>query len=192
MTHSLAFIAVRSFVGRGNAHPAFLFATVVLLAGCATKPPPVGEVTLHQIDAPGLAQVLEKHRGQVVLVDFWATWCGPCVSLFPHAVELHRRYADRGLAVVTVSLDDPDNDAAVRKFLVGQKATMENFLSSYGISPAAFDALGIADGSLPHVRLYDRQGKLQRTFASGGKSVDPEEVELAAERLLKPAERGED
>ncbi len=140
---------------------------------------------LAKVDAPGLARLLEQDRGQVLLVDFWATWCGPCLKLFPHAVALHRRLGPKGLTVVTVSLDDPAGEPAVRQFLDRQGATTENFLAVYGVGSEAFTAFGIADGALPHVRLYDRQGKLRRTFASGGKALDPAEVERAVEELLK-------
>ncbi len=164
-----------------------LLAGMALLApGCADKPPAplAGERSLRSIDASGLAQTLEKYRGQAVLVDFWATWCGPCLELFPHTVELHRRFRNRGLAVITVSLDDPDSRPAVLKFLADSGTTAENFLSPYGVGPAAFSAFGIDDGSLPHVRIYDRQGKLHRTFASGGRTIDPKEVERAVEEAL--------
>ena len=60
---------------------------------------------------------LAKLRGKVVLVDFWATWCPSCVEQFPHTVELHRKYAERGLAVVSVSLDEPEAEPQVREFL---------------------------------------------------------------------------
>jgi thiol-disulfide isomerase/thioredoxin len=167
-------------------HALFVLAGVVLLAaGCAGKPPPpAAEVALQTIDGPGLAATLAKHRGQVVLLDFWATWCGPCLELFPHTAALQRRLGARGLSVITVSLDDRGNGPAVRKFLAQHTATSENFLSPYGVSPAAFTAFGIDDGALPHVRIYDRQGKLQRTFQSGGKTIDAKEIERTVEKLL--------
>jgi thiol-disulfide isomerase/thioredoxin len=159
----------------------------LLVCGCGHETParPASKTELRSIDAPGLAGVLESHRGQVVLVDFWATWCKPCVELFPHTVELHRRFGDCGLAVVTLSFDDPDNRPAVRRFLAEQAATMENFLSLYGVGPAAFSAFSIDDGALPHVRLYDRQGKLRQTFTSGGRTIDPVEVDRAVKGLLE-------
>ena len=99
-------------------------------------------------------------------------------------MELQRRLGDRGLAVITISLDDPDSGPAVRKFLAQNTATAENFLSPYGVGTAAFKAFGIEDGALPHVRIYDRQGKLERTFRSGGKTIDAKEIERTVEKLL--------
>jgi thiol-disulfide isomerase/thioredoxin len=159
--------------------------TALLVAGCVGKSLPTGEVEFRTIDAPGLAYALQKHRGEVVLVEFWATWCAPCLELFPHTVELHRCFADQGLAVITVSLDDLDNSSPVRKFLTDHGATTENFFSSYGVGADAFDAFKIDDGALPHVQLYDRQGRLHKTFGSGGKSIDPAEVARAVEKMLK-------
>jgi thiol-disulfide isomerase/thioredoxin len=165
-------------------------ALLLMMSACASRPPPSAEISLSSIDAAGLRQAIAAHRGQFVLVDFWATWCGPCVELFPHTLELQRRFGDRGLSVVTVSIDDPDHRAAVAKFLADRGATTENFLSTYGVGPAAFTEFGIDDGAVPHVRLYDRQGKLVKTFASGGKTIDPKAVQQAVEAMLKEAAAG--
>jgi len=166
---------------------ATLLAGAVFATGCGTearpKPPPAAAVPA--IDAPGLARLLERQHGKVVLVDFWATWCGPCLELFPHTVELHRRHWQDGLAVITVSLDDPDNELAVRRFLERNEAYMENFLGRYGVGPDAFAAFGIADGALPHLKLYGRDGRLLKSFAGGGRPIDPKEVQRAVEAALK-------
>jgi thiol-disulfide isomerase/thioredoxin len=165
-----------------------LWSALAILAavGCCREPGDraAHDVQLDSIDAAGLDKAVEERRGQVVLVDFWATWCGPCRELFPHAVELHKRFGDRGLAVITVSLDDPDNRAAVSKFLDQNGPTLENYLAVYGVGPAAFTAFHIDDGALPHLRLYDRQGKLRRAFQSGGKPLDSHEVEQAVVAAL--------
>ena len=62
---------------------------------------------LPQLDGTPLR--LSSYRGKVVLLDFWATWCDPCREETPHFVELQREYADRGLQIIGVSMDDtPD------------------------------------------------------------------------------------
>jgi thiol-disulfide isomerase/thioredoxin len=161
----------------------FALAVLVIVSsgmlGCRRDPDPP---TLQIVDKAGFAEVLAKHRGRVVLVDFWATWCEPCVELFPHTVELHRRLADRGLVVISMSLDDPDNEQAVQKFLIEQGATFENYLSQYGTgseSSEAFDLTGV-----PHLKLYDREGRLHKTFPAPGQSIDPSEIDRAVEELL--------
>jgi thiol-disulfide isomerase/thioredoxin len=161
-----------------------LATTMLLLVGCSARSPhPTEAVALRPINASGLEKALAQHRGKVVLVDFWATWCGPCLELLPHTIDLQRRFADRGLRVITVSLDDADKRSAVEKFLAEHGGTTENYLSTYGVGPAAFTAFGIDDGALPHLQLFDRQGKLHQTFASGGLSIAPAEIERAVVEL---------
>src|SRR5688500_9119737 len=111
----------RSTARQANSYLAFAVA-VGLLAGCGpalTENSTSGrididpaavvgrDIQLVTVDRDGLDALIEKQRGRVVLVDFWATWCGPCVEQLPHAIELAGRLSERGLTVVTVSLDDP-------------------------------------------------------------------------------------
>src|SRR5262245_32791942 len=89
------------------------------------------EVTLKKVKYKELAKVVASHKGKVVVVDFWATYCVPCKRSFPHLVALHQKYQRRGLVVVSVSVDDVNDGkavAAARAFLAQQKATMSNYL----------------------------------------------------------------
>lgn len=143
-----------------------------------------GQPTVRVIDETEFAQVLEQYRGKVLLVDFWATWCISCLELFPHTVELHKRLADRGLAVISVSFDDPEIEQTVLRTLVSKRATFDNFISRYGGSTKSLDAFGLEDGSLPHYRLYDRSGKLRRSLHSSAGPIKPEDIDQAVEELL--------
>jgi cytochrome c biogenesis protein CcmG, thiol:disulfide interchange protein DsbE len=58
-------------------------------------------------DLSGQTISLEQHRGSVVLLDFWATWCGPCKMTVPLLAKLHEQYKDNGLVILGVSVDDP-------------------------------------------------------------------------------------
>jgi thiol-disulfide isomerase/thioredoxin len=88
-------------------------------------------ISVRVVDADQYQQTLSKLRGKVVLVDFWATWCAPCVKQFPHTVSLERKYKGRGLAAISISLDDPSEEAQVRDFLQKQDARFDNLLSKY-------------------------------------------------------------
>ena len=159
----------------------------VILVGCAgrsgERPAPAREVSLRDLEPAKLADVVAQYGGKVVLVDFWATWCKPCIELFPHTVELDRKLADQGLAVVSVSLDDGDKRPEVLEFLHEQEATFDNYLARDGGSDATWKALDIQSG-VPHLKLYDRSGTLRRTFPGDDTQVRAEAVERAVRQLL--------
>jgi thiol-disulfide isomerase/thioredoxin len=143
-------------------------------------------VSLVATDAEGLRAAIESHRGQVVLVDFWATWCLPCVEQFPHTVELSRELGERGLAVMSVSMDSLKSEARVREFLEKQDARFENFLGNYDTALTATKAFELP-GPVPCYRVYDREGKLHREFGvdpQAAKQFTAEDVEAAVRELL--------
>jgi thiol-disulfide isomerase/thioredoxin len=176
---------------------------VCLLAGCGpaltedytsgridTDPAAAAEsgVQLVAVDRAGFDALIEKQRGRVVLVDFWATWCGPCVEQLPHTIELANRHAERGLTVVTVSFDDPAGSDRVSEFLRSQGAgAATNLISQLGASPQSMDAFEIAGGAVPHYKLYDRRGQLRHAFGvnpTAKKQFTAQEIDNAVEGLL--------
>jgi thiol-disulfide isomerase/thioredoxin len=109
--------------------------------GCATKwmPPPTGvaeemakieaePVTLTMAGADDLKNLRANPTGKLLLVNFWATWCGPCVSEFPDLETSYRMYRNRGFAFVTVSENDPTEKAGVLKFLQRNHASSTNLV----------------------------------------------------------------
>jgi len=149
----------------------------------AAAPVPAANVTLKQVDKSQLEAAIQAHAGEVVFVDFWATWCGPCKEQFPHTVELAHKYKDQGLTVISVSCDDPDGEAGALEFLKSKGADFENLISTHGID--TIDVLEIAGGALPHYRIYDRQGKLIKSFGPDpDKGLSPEEIEVVVKEAL--------
>jgi thiol-disulfide isomerase/thioredoxin len=131
------------------------------------------EVTLQLADRSVYDQVVAGHRGKVVVVDFWATWCGPCVQEFPHTVELAGRFDPQQVAVISVSMDEPGKQEAVLQFLKSKGAAFDNLLGSYGVGQEGFEAFEITDGSIPHYKIYDQAGKLHFT-AGDNKQLEGE------------------
>jgi thiol-disulfide isomerase/thioredoxin len=142
-------------------------------------------VRLSLADAKRLDELIASHKGQVVLVDYWATWCGPCVANFPHTVELAKKYRDKGLATIAVSFDLLDDQPKVREFLAQQGADFENLISKHdaiGQRPAEdFDI-----GPLPEYRLYDRQGKLNQKWEGKPEEFDKLEAKIKELLAAKP------
>jgi thiol-disulfide isomerase/thioredoxin len=103
---------------------------------------------------------LQEFQGEIVVVDFWATWCGPCLKRFPHMIDLHDAYRGRGVQFLSMCLDDrSDGDAidAARGFLEKNKVTFPNYLMDENILDA-FEKLDIL--GIPAVFIYDEKGNL--------------------------------
>jgi thiol-disulfide isomerase/thioredoxin len=128
-------------------------------------------VEIVVVDKAAFQKAIEAHRGKVVLVDYWATWCAPCVKQFPHTVELWRKHRDEGLVVIALSLDEPDEIDGVRKFLADKDATFENLISNIGSSEMAADEFDF-DGALPHYVVYDREGKLAARLSPSDPTIN--------------------
>ncbi len=143
---------------------------------------------IKPVDQAGLQAAVASHKGKVVLVDFWATWCAPCRKKFPHTVKLFNTHENEGLVVVAVAMDDVDARDDIENFLKEQRATFECVRSQDGASDESFEAFEIPGGSLPCLRLYDREGKVVRTFAIDPESEKPftdEDVAAAVIEALK-------
>src|SRR5581483_8496522 len=80
------------------------------------------KVQLHIVTYDELCTAIDRLKGQVVVVDVWANWCHPCKAAFPHLVDLHEKYAKKGLIAVSISLDFPSDKAEVVKFLQNHRA----------------------------------------------------------------------
>ena len=137
----------------------------VLLAGCSSS------TTLAQArlqatgdrkaapnfelkDADGVAVRLSDYKGKVVLLNFWATWCGPCKVEIPWFTEFERRYKDRGFAVLGISMDD-DGWPAVKPYL---EAHNMNYRVVIGDDRVASLFGGIE--ALPTTMMIDREGRI--------------------------------
>ena len=152
--------------------------------------PSTGTVTLRTVNPAGYAAELKKHRGKVIVVDFWATWCIPCLKEFPHTIEWDKKFHDKGLVAISMNMDDADTDsqAAALEFLKKRNATIINLHSSLGGEEEAMKAFAINDGALPHFKIYGRDGNLLRTFGFNPKKpFSHTEVETALRDALKRA-----
>jgi thioredoxin:protein disulfide reductase len=111
-------------------------------------------VSLHLLSGSSLG--LESLRGKVVLVDFWATWCVPCLSEIPMFNQLKREYQPRGVEVIAISLDE-EGAAKVKPFL---KAHPMDYTQVIGDQSTAA-AFSVDDSTLPVTLLIDKQGRIR-------------------------------
>ena len=143
-------------------------------------PPSAGSVTPPGFSATtldGQRVSLDTYKGKVVLLDFWATWCGPCVRAMPDVVAVKQKFGARGLAVVGVSSDR--DETALRTFLAAHPEVDWPQLFQPGLQgfhPLA-DAAGVT--AIPRLFLIDRKGTLRAVDA--GKGLAEEVARLLAE-----------
>ncbi len=157
--------------------------------GCAIEyqKKKTGDITLKVVGPKEFKAVLAKQKGKVVVVDFWATWCLPCLKHFPKTLGWSRKYPKKELVVITFSMDDsdPESKEAALTFLKKQNATIINLMSSLGGEEKAMAAFEIDGGAIPHFKIYDRKGKIFKTF--GGDPDNPfnhREIEAALVKAL--------
>ncbi len=103
----------------------------------------------------GGSKSLEDYRGKVVMLNFWATWCGPCKQEIPDFIAMQEAYRDQGFEIVGVSLDDPTATAQVAQFV---KQAGINYDIVYGNGQVAQAYGGVQ--SIPTTFLIDREGNV--------------------------------
>ncbi|MCU0616219.1 MAG: TlpA family protein disulfide reductase [Gemmatimonadaceae bacterium] len=104
-------------------------------------------------------KTLSDYRGKVVLLNIWATWCGPCKVEMPSIQALHEAYKDRGLAVVAVSVDDPGKEQVIRDFVKEYKLTFDVLYDRTELFRSVYRYTGV-----PETYLIDRDGVVRRKW----------------------------
>ena len=129
-------------------------------------------------DLEGKHQTLAQWRGQVLVLNFWATWCPPCLREIPVFIDLQRRYADRGLQLVGIALDQAE---AVRPF-VTEKAVNYPVLTGDEDVVRFMQTLGNTIGGLPYTAVIGRDGQLVATHQG---EWEAESAEAAVAKALE-------
>jgi cytochrome c biogenesis protein CcmG, thiol:disulfide interchange protein DsbE len=150
------------------------FLTFLLLAGCysGSRPPRIGTIapdfTVKDSDR---SITLTQFRGKIVVLNFWATWCPPCVDEMPSLAQLQQKMKDKGVVVLGVSVDEDGN--AYHQFL---KDHGIDFLTVRDPSQKSNDLYGTF--KFPETYIIDRNGILRRKFIGEVDWSEPEIVEF--------------
>jgi thiol-disulfide isomerase/thioredoxin len=138
-------------------------------------PRPAPGFTVHDLE--GAEVDFEAYRGKTVLLDFWATWCPPCIKDLPELTRLHERYGEAGFVVLSVSIDEDDAVRKVRRTVKRRKARHPVFLDT--ADPPAWGAYGVR--VVPMQFLIDGEGQIVQQWSG---KIDLGEVEAEIVRLV--------
>jgi cytochrome c biogenesis protein CcmG, thiol:disulfide interchange protein DsbE len=154
----------------------------LLWTGCysGSRPPRIGsaapDFTLQDADRKiSLSQL----RGKIVVLNFWATWCPPCVEEMPSLVQMQKKLQDRGVTVLAVSVDDDAND--YHKFLKDHRIDLLTVQESgqrtdKGVIAPVSSRYGTI--KVPETYIIDRNGVMRRKFIGPVDWSQPEVVEF--------------
>ena len=117
---------------------------------------PAPSFTLEDLDGKQVS--LSDFKGNVVILDFWATWCPPCVMEIPHFIELYEQYKDQGFAMVGISLDR-EGVGVVNSFVQKYRVNYPILMTDGQVDKAYG---GIT--SIPTTFVIDRAGKIRREY----------------------------
>jgi thiol-disulfide isomerase/thioredoxin len=118
-------------------------------------------------------------KGDVVVVNLWATWCAPCVKEMPTLAQLQSRYAGKPVKVLPISLDKGPDDIAKAKAFISDKAPLGFYHGDYAM---AFAITPAAEG-LPTTLIFDRSGR-ERARLEGGADWSTPEASRVIDALL--------
>lgn len=118
----------------------------------------------------GELRTMEDFAGQVVAVNFWASWCPPCIREMPMFEELQQEYQDHGFTFVGIAIDNPEDAAE----FVEKTGVTYPVVHGLGEAMAAGDAMGNEQGTLPYTVLFDEDGNVINTWAYELKRSDLE------------------
>lgn len=134
----------------------------------------------HVTDLNGEALSLEQYRGQVVLLDFWATWCPPCIAEIPNVKKTYKKYKDQKFQIVGISLDRSKEPLAA--YIEKENLTWLHYWDNTGKIANLYKVVGI-----PSTFLIDGEGVIRKTNLRGYR-LETAVAELVKENLAKPAD----
>jgi thiol-disulfide isomerase/thioredoxin len=141
----------------------------------------VSAAGLTPVDEAGFQRMVASHHGEIVLVDFWATWCTGCRAEMPKLIQLAGSEHGKKLQLITVSADDPEQAADAAKFIAQVGAPRPAYIRRAKDDDRFINSVDRKwSGALPALFLYDRDGHKVRSFIG---ETPPAEIAAAIAKL---------
>jgi len=166
--------------GDGPESPSHIFAVVTVLLLLLTlpacyhgsRPPRIGSAAPDfTVQDSQNSATLSQFRGQVLVLNFWATWCAPCVEEIPSLVEMQRRMKAKGVTVLAVSVDVDEN--AYKQFVKDHNVSLLTVRDPSGKSNGLYGTF-----KFPETYVIDRNGVMRRKFIGAVDWTGPEITEF--------------
>lgn len=124
-------------------------------------------------------ELLDNSKGKVVLVNFWATWCPPCVKEFPELVKLYNDYKSKDFVLLFISLDDKSEyDSKLLPFLKKQGVDFTSYFGNFSNPETIMNYVDKSwQGEIPFTGIYNKEGILSKTMM-GNKTYEQFETEI--------------
>lgn len=145
-----------------------------------TKAPNFSAFTLDSVPKE---KRLADYRGQVVMINVWATWCLPCRVEMPSIEALHKAYGPKGLKIVAISIDDPGTDAGIRAFAKQYGLTFEILHDPKGAIKDLYDITGY-----PETFIIGKDGVIRKKLMSATDWNSPDARALVDRLLVERTE----
>ena len=126
---------------------------------------------------------LADYRGEVVMINVWATWCLPCRVEMPSIEALYKAYGPKGLRILAVSIDDPGTESTIRAFVKQYGLTFEVLHDPRGMISDLYDIQGY-----PETFIVGRDGVIRKKLMSANNWNSPESRALVERLLAEPTE----
>jgi thiol-disulfide isomerase/thioredoxin len=170
-------VVVVAAAGGGVLANHWLSASNPEVAQAAQPATPVSQLWAAAVTtADGKPQSLTLFQGHPVVVNFWASWCGPCVEEMPALAQLHRDYMKKGIQFIGLGVDSNTN---VKAFLQKVKVDYPVFVTGFGGADLA-RAFGNNAGGLPFTVVIDAKGNIRSTKLG---QIDPKELKQTLDAL---------